>query len=195
MEGQTINNFLCQFCKHANWFKSRKTLGNHLRKYHPEDQDIDQIKKRDAKITCGTCMKTFSTPQNKRVHEQSCRSKLETSLVKLAGNDGDAPHFTTLAQNFYGPSRKSEYNDGDGSQDISDWRQRPIESHGAPREPVIIEGDIRCINWDHVAEIQHIKYHQGFNVIYMDPPWSCNLDLDYPVLKDSIIFNIPFHKL
>ena len=32
-------------------------------------------------------------------------------------------------------------------------------------------------------------------MIHSDPPWSIGLDLDYPTLKDQLIFMVPFLRL
>lgn len=60
---------------------------------------------------------------------------------------------------------------------------------------MLIEGDVRLIDWLHLAQVQFKRHRALFNVIYMDPPWKCNLDLNYPVMNDSSIFSIPFGLL
>lgn len=80
---------------------------------------------------------------------------------------------------------------GDGLADIIAWYDRANDSIHKVREPVIIEGDVRLMNWSLITHVQWMRYGRLFNVIIMDPPWRVGLRLKYPTLSDAEIFSIP----
>ena len=62
-------------------------------------------------------------------------------------------------------------------------------------EPVIIEGDVKKMNREMLAQVQLSKFGCLFHVIYIHPPRKVNLIIPYPVLTDKDILNIPFRTL
>ncbi len=87
------------------------------------------------------------------------------------------------------------FNKSDGVCDLLAWEHLEKDKDSNNRKPVIIECDIRKLDFKLLAEIQIKRYGQLFTVILMDPPWFVGLNLKYPVLRDKDILKIPFETL
>jgi hypothetical protein len=87
------------------------------------------------------------------------------------------------------------YSVSDGADDLKAWELREIEEDRNCRDPVGIEADVLRFNWMELARIQKEKYGELFTVILADPPWKIKMNLRYPLLTMTEIFEIPFHLL
>ena len=90
------NTFICKICK--KYYKSRNSLGNHNRKFHPKDKHIsttNQLKSTLDKLNstfnqlstykynCKYCNKGYNINQSKWKHEKTCKTKLNIELENL----------------------------------------------------------------------------------------------------------------
>jgi hypothetical protein len=89
---------------------------------------------------------------------------------------------------------KSKFYMVKGSEDLAAWEKRKQDSHLKEGDPVLIECDVRLLDWRKVGREQLQRHRQLIDVILTDPLWQISLDLKYPVLQDHQIMAIPYNS-
>ncbi len=223
-QSNKAKTYACTYCPRLNFFASKNSLQKHISKYHREHHKKLREEEKEDSLTCANCNGKFSTSTYTRKHEQACCKGQIFAISRTPSMHKDDTvknpswSYARVGQaTTFGSSKNSDqaveeekqqlpqtilcdkpvprFATDNGVIDMLMWELQAKETDLKNRRPVLIEADIRKLDWKTLAAIQFEKYGCLFHVIYMDPPWNIRLKLGYPVLSDADIMAIPFETL